>query len=148
MERDTYTLFQVFRTKAGIADNVRIVKNITNQFRSDDFEFAKDTQEAELLWSARKEALWSMLALRKEGVELWGTDTAVPLADIIEASKHETDQLGLSASILGHVGDGNFHASILYDNRDPVERAKVEQCVRNMVDRALDMEGTCTVSSR
>lgn len=75
------------------------------------------------------------------------TDVAVPfsrLADIIEVSKKEMDDLGLFASILGHVGDGNFHESIMYNRSDPVERAKVERCVKNMVRRALDMEGTCT----
>lgn len=54
------------------------------------------------------------------------------------------DRLGLFASILGHVGDGNFHESIMYNKKDPKERAMVEKCVENMVRRAIDMEGTCT----
>jgi D-lactate dehydrogenase (cytochrome) len=54
------------------------------------------------------------------------------------------DSLGLFASILGHIGDGNFHESIMYNGADPRERAAVEKCVTNMVDRALEMEGTCT----
>ena len=66
------------------------------------------------------------------------------LADIIEVSKKEMDDLGLFASILGHIGDGNFHESIIYNRQDPAERDKVEACVKNMVKRALDMEGTCT----
>jgi D-lactate dehydrogenase (cytochrome) len=66
------------------------------------------------------------------------------LADIIEVSKKEMDDLGLFASILGHIGDGNFHESIIYNRTDPQEREKVEVCVKNMVRRALDMEGTCT----
>lgn len=53
------------------------------------------------------------------------------------------DELGLFASILGHIGDGNFHESIIY-NPTNGEKAKVEKCVKNMVKRALDMEGTCT----
>ena len=72
---------------------------------------------------------------------------AVPfsrLADIIEVSKKEMDDLGLFASILGHIGDGNFHESIIYNRTKKDEREKVEACVRNMVKRALDMEGTCT----
>jgi D-lactate dehydrogenase (cytochrome) len=87
--------------------------------------------------------------LRKEGSEVWSTDVAVPfsrLADIIEISKKEMDDLGLFASILGHIGDGNFHESIMYDRRVEGEREKVERCVKNMVKRALEMEGTCTVS--
>lgn len=66
------------------------------------------------------------------------------LPDIIEVSKKEMDDLGLFASILGHVGDGNFHESVLYDSTNPEERAKVEKCVHDMVDRALTMEGTCS----
>jgi D-lactate dehydrogenase (cytochrome) len=50
----------------------------------------------------------------------------------------------LFASVLGHIGDGNFHTSILYNRHDLVERQKVEQMVHNMVDTALEMEGTCT----
>lgn len=55
-------------------------------------------------------------------------------------------ELGLFASILGHIGDGNFHASIMYDRTDPAERERVEKVVYDMVDRGLEMEGSCTVS--
>ena len=107
-----------------------------------------------------------MMALRREGDEVWSTDVAVPISrlpDIIgmiffaissvltcmpntnlEISKKEMDDLGLFASILGHIGDGNFHESIMYNSKDPKERAAVEKCVHDMVDRALEMEGTCT----
>jgi D-lactate dehydrogenase (cytochrome) len=63
---------------------------------------------------------------------------------LTEISKKEMDDLGLFASILGHIGDGNFHESIMYNSKDPKERAAVEKCVHDMVDRALEMEGTCT----
>lgn len=142
------TLFFKFSgTKASVRDNIEHVQQITAKNGGSNFEFAKDAREQKLLWSARKESLWSMLALRKEGEEVWSTDVAVPfsrLADIIEVSKKEMDELGLFASILGHIGDGNFHESIMYNGSDKAERAKVEKCVKNMVNRALEMEGTCT----
>lgn len=65
----------------------------------------------------------------------------------IELSKKDLDDLDLYASILGHIGDGNFHASIMYDKRNAEKLAKVEKCVYDMVDRALEMEGSCTVST-
>ncbi|KAI1334702.1 FAD-linked oxidase-like protein [Xylariaceae sp. FL0016] len=142
------TLFFKFAgTRASVQENIGRVQAIARANKGGNFEFAKDEREQKLLWSARKESLWSMLALRKEGEEVWSTDVAVPfsrLADIIEVSKKEMDELGLFASILGHIGDGNFHESIIYDRRRPGEREKVEACVKNMVDRALEMEGTCT----
>jgi D-lactate dehydrogenase (cytochrome) len=54
------------------------------------------------------------------------------------------DDMGLFASILGHIGDGNFHESIIYNRTKKEEVDKVEKCVKNMVNRAIDMEGTCT----
>ncbi|KAL6880968.1 hypothetical protein J3F83DRAFT_720461 [Trichoderma novae-zelandiae] len=142
------TLFFKFAgTKAGVQEQVELVEKITAANKGGNFEFAKDEQEQKLLWSARKESLWSMLALRKEGEDVWSTDVAVPfsrLADIIEVSKKEMDELGLFASILGHIGDGNFHESIMYNRQNESERAKVEACVKNMVRLALEMEGTCT----
>lgn len=139
--------FKFSGTKAGVQDSISIVKSITKAYHGGTFEFAQTEKEAKQLWSARKEALWSMLALKEEGQEVWSTDVAVPLSrlpDIIEISEKEMDDLGLFASILGHVGDGNFHESVLYDNTIAEELAKVAKCVHDMVDRALEMEGTCS----
>jgi D-lactate dehydrogenase (cytochrome) len=33
----------------------------------------------------------------------------------------------------------------MYDPKNPEEKARVEKVVYDMVDRALDMEGSCTV---
>jgi D-lactate dehydrogenase (cytochrome) len=63
---------------------------------------------------------------------------------LLEISKKEMDSLGMFASILGHIGDGNFQESIMYDERNPEDVAKIKKVVHDMVDRALDMEGTCT----
>ncbi|KAF2397537.1 D-lactate dehydrogenase mitochondrial precursor [Trichodelitschia bisporula] len=146
--KEVPTMFFKFSgTKSGVKENVGLVKDIAKRHNCGDFDFAMDADEQATLWSARKEALWSMLALRKGDEEVWSTDVAVPLSrlpDIIEISKKEMDDLGLFASVLGHIGDGNFHESILYNSKDPKERAAVEACIHKMVDRALEMDGTCT----
>ena len=146
--KEVPTMFFKFSgTEFGVKDNIRVVKAITKAHKGGDFEFAKTPKEAAVLWSARKEALWSMLSLRQTGEEVWSTDVAVPLSrlpEIIEISKKEMDELGLFASILGHVGDGNFHESVLHNRNNADEREKVSKCLHDMVDRALEMEGTCT----
>ncbi|KAG5304311.1 oxidoreductase [Histoplasma capsulatum G186AR] len=146
--KEVPTLFFKFSgSPAGVADNVKATKEIAKNNNSSSFVFAKDDQEAHELWSARKQSLWSMMALRKEGDDIWSTDVAVPLSrlpDIIESSKKDMDNLGLFASIVGHIGDGNFHESILYNKEDPVQRAKVEKSVYDMVNLALEMDGSCT----
>lgn len=163
------TLFMKFAgSKAMLNETIEKVKQITSAHGSDSFEFARDEREQALLWSARKESLYSLLALRKEGEEMctldifiWNcriallnlcqlsgnTDVAVPLsrlADVIVNSKEEAASLGLNACVKGHVGDGNFHENITYDSTKQEEFEKVKLAVKNMVKRAIEMEGTCT----
>jgi D-lactate dehydrogenase (cytochrome) len=65
------TLFFKFAgTKSGVQENIARVQKITKANQGSNFEFAKDAREQKLLWSARKESLWSMLALRKGGEEV------------------------------------------------------------------------------
>ncbi|KEF58008.1 D-lactate dehydrogenase (cytochrome) [Exophiala aquamarina CBS 119918] len=146
--KEVPTIFFKFSgTKAGVQDNITSTTRIARANQGGDFIYARNDQEAHDLWKARKDSLWSMLSLRREGDEVWSTDVAVPISrlpDIVEISKQEIDDLGLFASVLGHIGDGNFHTSILYNRQDPNEREKVEHAVHNMVNRALEMEGTCT----
>ncbi|KAL2695375.1 hypothetical protein AAEP93_003468 [Penicillium crustosum] len=142
------TLFFKFSgSKLMLEEAIQNVKQITEAYGSQGFEFARDEREQTLLWSARKESLYSLLALRKEGEEMWNTDVAVPLshlADIIVTSKQDAAALGLNACVKGHVGDGNFHENITYDGTSPEEYEKAKKAVKNMVQRAIDMEGTCT----
>ena len=65
------TLFFKFAgTKSSVKENINQVQRIAKAHKGGNFEFAKDEQEQKLLWSARKESLWSMLALRKDGEEV------------------------------------------------------------------------------
>jgi D-lactate dehydrogenase (cytochrome) len=48
------------------------------------------------------------------------------------------------APILGHVGDGNFHLSLLVDLADADEVARAKALLERLVARALAMDGTCT----
>jgi D-lactate dehydrogenase (cytochrome) len=46
--------------------------------------------------------------------------------------------------ILGHVGDGNFHAILLIDPDNPAELAAAKAASDRMVTRALALGGTAT----
>ena len=59
-----------------------------------------------------------------------------------ETSKEQASQLGLFTSVLGHVGDGNFHQIVMYNPDDEQQRQAVSNCVDEMMVRALEMEGT------
>lgn len=141
------TLFLKFSgtTKDAIKSDVAAVGEIIRPFTFGKFHFAETKQDELDLWSARKEALFTMVNTRPKGTEIWSTDVAVPisrLAEIIEISKRECGSLGLFASVIGHVGDGNFHVSMMYDPTNSQQKEAVAKCVKNMMTRALEMEGT------
>jgi D-lactate dehydrogenase (cytochrome) len=82
------------------------------------FKRSKTDEEAAALWQARKTALWSLLALKRDpGGDFLSADVAVPisrLADIIDETKKMVEKSGLVGSCLGHVGDGEAHQRQLF----------------------------------
>ena len=118
------TLFLKFAgTATAVNEQIGVVKQMAERAGSQTFDFAKDKEEQVELWSARKAALWSVMALRRdESDHVWTGDVAVPISrlpDIIEETKEDLSKSGLLGTILGHVGDGNFHGTdpaILYSD--------------------------------
>lgn len=142
------TLFFKFSgTSSSVTESIKTVQGIARTAGSKTFAFAKNEGEADELWSARKEALWSVMAASpypQDDTRVWTTDVAVPISrlpDIIEITKEDMARSGLTGSIVGHVGDGNFHAILLYDQ---ARRKVAEGVVHRMVERAVEMEGTAT----
>ena len=115
--KEAPTLFFKFTgTPSGVKEQIGIVQKLAKSKGSKSFDFAKNAGEAMELWSARKEALWSVMAKRRdEGDHVWTTDVAVPISrlpDIIEQTKEDMASSGLLATMVGHVGDGNFHGKL------------------------------------
>jgi D-lactate dehydrogenase (cytochrome) len=140
------TLFFKFAgTPSSVKEHVAIVRDLARKGGSRSFEFARDQAEAAELWSARKDALWSVMAQKQDaGDRVWTTDVAVPiskLADIIDETKADLSRSGLTGAIVGHVGDGNFHTILLYNER---QTEIAEAIVHRMVKRAIELEGTAT----
>ena len=143
--KEAPTLFFKFAgTPSGVKEQVKQVQSLAKAASSQSFEFARSEEEQHELWSARKEALWSAMAVKKEGDRVWTGDVAVPMSrlpDLIEDTKEDLRRSGLFGTIVGHVGDGNFHSIIIYSE---AQRQKAETVVHRMVKKAVEMEGTVT----
>jgi D-lactate dehydrogenase (cytochrome) len=110
------------------------------------FEWATRAEDRTKLWQARHDAYWAGRALRP-GAQAFATDVCVPisrLAECVTATQRDLAQSSLIAPILGHVGDGNFHVTLLVDIADPGEAARARGVYERMIERALAMDGTCT----
>ena len=75
------------------------------------------------------------------------TDVCVPisrLAEAVEETRADIAALDLPGPILGHVGDGNFHAILLVDRTAPGELDEAKRLAARMAERALRLGGTIT----
>jgi D-lactate dehydrogenase (cytochrome) len=83
----------------------------------------------------------------RPGSKGWATDVCVPisrLAECISETKADLRKSTLLAPIVGHVGDGNFHLTLLVNMDDPAEIKVAKAFNERLVERALAMDGTCT----
>ncbi len=123
------------------------VREISDKNDSTNFEFAKGEIEKSELWQARKLMLFSTLDYGRKfnkDANVMPTDVAVPISEmpkIIKEAKKICSDVGLKSRIVGHVGDGNFHCTILY-NPDQFEVAK--DIASKLSKMAIDLDGTCT----
>jgi D-lactate dehydrogenase (cytochrome) len=139
-------LMEFHGSEAGVKEQAETVQAIAREHGGNDFEWARTPEERTRLWTARHQAYFAALQTRP-GCRCQSTDTCVPisrLADIINISIEDAEASGIPYWIVGHVGDGNFHLSYLIDPNDPAEVASAERMSAEMVQRALDMGGTCT----
>ena len=75
------------------------------------------------------------------------TDVCVPvsrLAECIVETKNDLANFSFPATMVGHVGDGNFHVLCMIDPNNPVELQEAERFSDRTVRRALRMSGTST----
>ncbi len=145
--REAPTLFFEFHGSPGsVEEQARAVQDIAATHGGLDFEWATRPEDRSRLWQARHDAYFACLALRP-GSRSVTTDVCVPisrLAQCIRAALEDVAASGLTAPLLGHVGDGNFHLAVLADPDKPQEMAAAQALNEKIVTRALQMEGTCT----
>ncbi len=111
-----------------------------------DVRAATDDAGRRQIWRARHDAFWAVKT-SWPGRQVLVTDVAVPLSHLADAVAETADDIlvsGLTAPIVGHVGDGNFHAIVVFDPSDGDERRRIDAFLDRLVARALAMDGTAT----
>jgi D-lactate dehydrogenase (cytochrome) len=133
-------------TEAGTRDQVRIFEEIARGEGAIGFDWAEKEEDRRKLWKARHESYWSVKTAHP-GREAIATDNCVPISRLAECVAETMEDIrasGLSAPIVGHVGDGNFHTMPMVDMSNPKEIAAAELLIEKMAKRAIAMDGTCT----
>ncbi|PEQ13777.1 FAD-binding oxidoreductase [Novosphingobium sp. PC22D] len=141
------TLFLEFHgTDDGVAEQAALFGEIARELGGGELETALRTEDRTRLWKARHDAYFAAKALRP-GAKVWTTDVCVPIASLAEsiaATRADIDESGALATIVGHVGDGNYHVLFVLDPNAPEDRDVAAGINERMVARAIRLGGTCT----
>jgi len=119
---------------------------ICAEFSKAPFVWSSNPEERTKLWKARHDAYWASLALIP-GATGVATDVCVPiskLAECVEETIADIAKHDLTAPIVGHVGDGNFHVLPLMMPGDAAMQSKINDFSARLTKRALALGGTCT----
>jgi len=141
------TLFFEFHgSQAYVLEQIETAKLLSHENGGGEFSWADKVEDRNRLWKARHEAYYAAVNVRPNAVG-WTSDVCVPisrLAECIELTQHELAEMQVPATILGHVGDGNFHVIFSIDPTSVDELRAVEEFNKRLISRAVAMDGTCT----
>jgi D-lactate dehydrogenase (cytochrome) len=141
------TLFFEFHgSESSNKESIKIVEELSKNNGGNDFKWAESIEDRNKLWKARHEIYYAVKA-QGTNVKIYATDVCVPISNLVECikfSEKEIQQYGLKAPMVGHVGDGNFHVTVIYDPAKKGEYEMIRNFSDKLIDKALELEGTIT----
>ena len=141
------TLFFEFHgSEASNKEHIGLVEQISENNGGSKFKWARTTEDRNKLWKARHEVYYSVKA-QKNNIRVYTTDICVPISNLVECIKfaeNEIQKYGLKAPMVGHVGDGNFHTTIMYDPNKKDDYEIIRKFSNKLVDKCLSLDGTIT----
>lgn len=146
-EAEADTLFIEFHgSETGVEEQVAVFAELAEANGGKNFRWAEREEDRNRLWKARHNG-YPATVNQRPGARGWATDVCVPLSALPDCISHAKDLLTdcpVPASIMGHVGDGNFHVVFAVDPTQQDEREIVSRINSAMVAKALESDGTCT----
>jgi D-lactate dehydrogenase (cytochrome) len=139
-------LFEFHGSPMSVQEQAQTVQELARDNGGMDFEWAQQAEDRNRLWTARHNAYFAGLQLRP-GCRASTTDVCVPISRLAECLDQATELVARASfptTIVGHVGDGNFHVLMLLDPVDPNEWTESETLNERLVQMALSVDGTCT----
>jgi D-lactate dehydrogenase (cytochrome) len=130
-------------TAKAIEEEAQLVEELVREEGATDISIARTQQERTAQWEARHHLYWAIVNAHP-GHTFVITDTAVPLVrlpELIAYAQQLLAEMGIQGSIIGHVGDGNFHT---IDAVKPENYEQVQAFSERLVRQALAWTGTAS----
>ncbi len=133
-------------TERDVSEQAQTVESLAGEQGGSGFRWVTKPEDRTRLWAARHSAYYAALALRP-GSKGWTTDVCVPMSSLAECileSKRDLAASPLMGTLVGHVGDGNYHMVYLVDPDKPDELREAQRLTERAVTLALKLGGTCS----
>ncbi len=146
MPETPHLLIEFHGSDRAVAEDAERFGEIATEHGATGYEWSAKAEDRNRLWKMRHNAYYACLALRP-GATAIVTDICVPISRLAEAVDETVADIAASpitGPVLGHVGDGNFHAILLIDENSPAEKQAARELSDRMVKRALALGGTMT----
>lgn len=141
-----HLLVEFHGSDSAVAEQAAAFGEIAAEFGAEGFQWASRPEDRNALWAMRHKAFYATMALRP-GATALVTDICVPIARLAEAVEETRDDIArasIQGPIVGHVGDGNFHCTLLIERGNAAELAEAKALAARMNERALRLGGTVT----
>ena len=139
-----HLMLEFHGSEQGVAEQADRFSEIATEFGGQGFRWAAKTEDRNALWAMRHNAYRTALQAYPGHTPIT-TDICVPisrLAEAVEETAAEIEASGIPGPIVGHVGDGNFHALLLPLAGDAAAWETAQKLAANMAERALRLGGT------
>jgi D-lactate dehydrogenase (cytochrome) len=146
MEKKPTLFFEFHGSELSNKESIEIAEEISKNNLGTDFKWAQSTEERNKLWQARHDVYYSVKA-QGNNLKVYTTDVCVPISNLVECIKFAEEEIknyNLRAPMVGHVGDGNFHTTILYDPNNKDDYKMIRDFSDKLIDKALSLDGTIT----
>ena len=129
-----------------VIEQSKIVSEIAKSFSGSNFKWSSKPEERNKLWKNRHNAFYAVKS-KFPGHKAIATDACVPiseLANLIDQTANDISKSGIPGPIWGHVGDGNFHATLMIKEGNLKEKKLAQVIINKMCERSLELGGTVT----
>jgi D-lactate dehydrogenase (cytochrome) len=130
-------------TRGGLEEESAEVQRLVREAGASSVDTAVTAEERTAQWEARHQLYWAFTK-HHPGQQYMLTDAAVPLShmpEIVALAHRLLTEMELNGTVVGHVGDGNFHTVVAVA---PGDYARTQEFADRIAEAALAMGGTAT----
>lgn len=148
LNKDYFTiLIELAGNKLAVNEEADIIMEYLKNKEALNIKHYPDSSSAKELWMVRKNACPAAISYLGPNKKAMATDISVPishLANCIKECYKKMDTFGIKAPLVAHIGDGNFHFTVLLDPNNLIEMQKAKEFNASLVEESLRHGGTCT----